>query len=212
MKLTQTTKKWSNWWERHQIDWRKEYVSSWAHPHRTLISRVLASFPWLSLLEIGVGGGANLVNIVKTLKVQRQLGGIDINPDAIKTTSEVLKDAFLRVGSIEDLPVSDNMTDVLLTDMTLIYISPSEIDQAISELKRVSRRHIVLCELHSASFWRRLSIRLTEGLYLHDYKKLLEKHGFYDVEFIKVKKEHWPESDLQQDYAFIIKATVPRRK
>lgn len=211
MKLFQTTKKWYEWWSHRNIDWRKAYLSTWKHPHRQLITHVLGSFQWFSLMEIGCGAGANLVNIVQGTK-GKQLGGVDVNPEAIKVCSEVLQGAFLRVGNILDIPMSDNSADVLLTDMTLIYISPKKIGKALAELKRVARRHILLCELHTTSFWSTIKIRLFEGYYMRDYKRLLEKHGFYDIELIKIRPEHWPESTLQQSFAFIIKAVVPKRK
>ena len=39
-------------------------------------------------------------------------------------------------------------------------------------------------------------------------KKLLEKHGFFDISLFKIPKEAWPESDLQQKYGHIIIARV----
>ena len=163
------------------------------------------------MIELGCGPGPNLVRIFKNFP-GRQLGGVDVNPEAIELAKKTFKGGLFKVGSIEDVMMSDKSTDVVLTDMCLIYFSPSKVGKVLEEIKRVARRHIVLCELHTTSFWRRMKIRLFEGYYMHNYKKLLESHGFYDINLIKVKKEHWPESTLQQNYSYIITALVPKRK
>ena len=77
MKL-QTTDKWKKWWTHRNIDWKKHYLASFNHPHRKVISAALRLFPWLSLFEIGVGGGANLVRIIKDFP-GRLMGGADVN-------------------------------------------------------------------------------------------------------------------------------------
>lgn len=210
MRLLNSTKKWSKWWRLREIDWNQAYLQTWNHPHRYLISSVLKTFNWISLIEIGCGAGANLVNIVKNFP-NKQLGGIDVNKDAITLAKETLKGALLKVGSGDDIMMSDKATDVVLTDMLLIYVSPSRIDSYIKEIKRLCRSHIVLCEFHEPSFYGRIKLRAKEGYFAHDYRKLLEKHGFYDIEIMKLPKEAWPESDLQQKQAFIIKAKAPKR-
>src|SRR3990167_8019507 len=87
-----TTRQWERWWKKRKIDWNKEYLATWNHPHRNVISSTLKQLPWAALLEVGCGAGANLLNIIKRInepllaegKQGKMLGGIDINPDAIK--------------------------------------------------------------------------------------------------------------------------------
>ena len=207
-----TTKQWSHWWQVRQIDWKKEYQTTWNHPHRTMITRSLANINFLSLLEVGCGAGANLINIVKHLP-GKQLGGIDINPEAIKEAQEMLNGAFLKVSSVEDIMMSDNSTDIVLSDMTLIYFGGKRLDAAIEEIKRVSRHFVFLSEFHSTSWYDRMKLWLTSGLHAHDYQRLLEKHGFYDVSVVKAPAEAWPDGDeTQRSYATFILARVPKRK
>jgi len=68
-------KHFKKYWRERQ-DWTG-YTSPEAinHPHRKVIVEALKTFPWLSLLEVGMGGGANLVNIIRDLP-GRQVGGI----------------------------------------------------------------------------------------------------------------------------------------
>lgn len=212
----QTTNKWKNWWTHRQIDWKKHYLVSFNHPHRKVISAALRLFPWLSLFEIGVGGGANLVRIVKDFP-GRQVGGADINKDAIALCEETFKGGYFKVGSGDDLMISDKSVDVILTDMTLIYISPLKIDKYLSEIKRLARDYVVLCEFHSTSWWNRWALYLNEGYYAHNYRKRLQKLEFNDILEYKLKPEDWPEEDgtaghePQKTFASIIIAKVPKR-
>lgn len=210
MKLFKTTRDWKSFWQNRKIDWKASYFN-WDHPHRYLISAALTNFPWVSLLEMGVGAGANLANILQHFKA-KQLGGIDINPDAIKQAQSFFTGGLFKVGTVEDIMISDDSTDVVLTDMCLIYIGPRKIDNVIKEIKRITREYVVFCEFHHTSFWKRLWLRYTEGYNAYDYKKLLEKHGFYNVDTFKIPNEYWEGGKPQSVYGYIVIARVPQRK
>ena len=171
---------------------------------------MLRNFSWLSLIEVGCGSGANLVNIVKHFP-GRQLGGVDVNPDAIQLAQDTLKNALLKVGSGDDIMLSDNSTDVVLSDMCLIYVGPRKIKKYLEEMKRIARNYIVLCEFHSTSWWNRLALKINLGYNAYNYDKLLEKLGFYDIQMYKLKEEDWPDGNPQKTFAYIIMARVPKR-
>lgn len=202
--MNYTTRQWTRWWKSRPIDWAKDYLSTHNHPHRDFIVAVLLTFHWTSLLEVGCGAGANLVNLVKRIP-GRQLGGIDINPEAIRVAQETLKEAFLKVCPMDDIMMSDNSTDVVLSDMSLIYIDPFKIDKVIKEIKRIARMKVVFCEFHTSSLYERIKVLYNSGYHAYNYKKLLEKHGFYDVMFYKLPKETWP-GGYQEKIGFIITA------
>ena len=204
-----TTKRWTGYWQRRKIDWKNRYLATYSHPHRELISRVLATFTWMSLLEIGCGPGANIYNIISHFK-GKQIGGIDINEDAINLAKQTFNGAFLKVGNTEDIMMSDKSVDVVLSDMCLMYIRHP--DKAIKEIMRVARTHIVFCELHSDSFYGKIKLLFKEGYCAHNYQKLLEKHGFYDIMIMKIPLECWPDGNPQKTYGYIIRAKVPKYK
>jgi ubiquinone/menaquinone biosynthesis C-methylase UbiE len=209
MKIFRSTKNNQAYWKNRKIDWKAHY-GNWNHPHRFVITQILKQLNWLSLIEIGCGAGANLLNILKAIP-GRQLGGIDINQDAIDYCNKVFQGALFKAGSMDDVMMSDKSTDVVLSDMSLIYVDPSKIEKYLGEVKRITRNYVVLCELHSTSWWNRLAVRWNEGYQMYDYEKLLTKMGFYDMLYYKLKKEDWPESSLQQKFGYIIVAKVPRR-
>lgn len=208
-----TTSQWERWWEKRNIDWQKDYLATWNHPHRHLIAGVLKTFSWFSLLEIGCGAGANLYHIVRTAGEHKQVGGVDINPEAIKVASQALNGAYLKVGSVEDMMMSDNSADVILSDMCLIYVGPRKIRKVLREVKRIGRLRVVLSEFHAPRLIDRLLLRYRSGLHAYDYVKLLESEGFHDVTMYKMPKECWPGADdSKQKFRYVIVAKIPKRK
>lgn len=199
-----TTKDHREYWKNRKIDWDQAYLSTWDHPHRQLIIWALKTFNWLSLWEIGCGPGANLMKIAKEIP-NRQLGGSDINEDAIELARKTFVNGHFRVESVEDLLLSDRACDVILSDATLIYIGPDKIKSTINELKRITRERIVFCELHSNNWWKRWVYRYKTGYNVYNYKKLLENAGFYDVQIAKIPKEYWPGTPWET-FGYIIMA------
>jgi len=204
-----TTKNHKDYWQNRKIDWEKDYLSTWNHPHRYLISGLLKQFTWVSLIEVGCGAGANLMNIIKNLS-GKQLGGIDINKDAIAVAEKTFKGGVFKLGSAEDILMSDNSTDVVLTDMCLIYVGPKKIKKHLREIKRITRNRVVLCEFHSKSWWQRLKLKVETGYNMYDYEKLLTKLGFYDISVNQIPNEMWPDAK-NPGIRHIVVARVPKR-
>lgn len=195
------------WWTERKIDWEKHYFDSWTHPHRGLITNILKQIPFISLWEVGVGGGANLMRALNDLKGRQiQLNGSDVNPDAIEFCKQKFDGSQFHVSSGDNLMMSDKSVDVLLSDMTLIYVS--NLDDYLKEFKRVTRNYIILCEFHSKSWWKRLRARWN-GYHVYDYSKELEKHGFYNVSIAHIPEEYWPGTDKNTEFRSLIIARVP---
>lgn len=208
MKLFNSTKRWVTWWSKRKIDWKKEYMNP-HHPHRMLITETLKHLPWMSLIEVGCGAGANLVSIVSQIP-DRQVGGVDINPDAIEYAKTQLTNAIFKVNAADNIILSDKMVDIILSDMLMIYITPSKVQKHLNEFKRLSRSYVILCELHSTSWFERFVIKWKEGYNVYDWKKLLEKNDYFDIQLYKIPPDFWPESDLQQKYGYIVVARTPK--
>lgn len=208
MNILKTTEQHKNYWKRRKIDWDKAYFQTWTHPHRQILCAILKNLDWQCLMEIGCGSGPNLVQIVKQIP-GKQLGGIDINADAIDLAKKMFKGGVFFVNSADDIMMSDKSSDVILSDMCLIYVSPFKIDKYIKEIKRVTRKYVVFCEFHHDSFLKRLWLKWTSGYNAYDWDKLFKKHNFYDVIKYKLKPEDWPGGNPQKDYGYIFVARVP---
>jgi len=192
-----------------KIDWKTSYLDTWTHPHRKVIIAALRSFGWVSLLEVGCGGGANLAAILKAF-TGKQVGGIDVNEDAIELARKTFNGGVFKVNSADDIMMSDGSVDVVLSDMTMIYVGPTKIMEYLEEMKRVTRGYIVLCEFHSRSWWNRLALKINTGYNAHNYRKLLTKLGFYDIMEYKLREEDWPGGNPQKTFAYIIIAKVSK--
>lgn len=197
-----TTKQNTNYWKNRKIDWTQAYLSTWDHPHRRLLIDILKRLEWFSLWEVGVGGGPNLIKIVKEMP-GRQLGGSDVNEDAVALASQTFAGGRFKVAPAHDILLSDNAVDLVLSDATLLYYSPLDVGKAIKEMVRIGRNYIVLCELYEPNLWKRIKYVFKKGYYLHDYKKLLEKENCYDIRILKIPKKFWPGTPWEE-YGYII--------
>lgn len=204
-----TTGQHRRWWAKRKIDWKTSYLDTWDHPHRYYITAVLKRLSWRSLIEIGCGPGANLVNIVRNIP-EVQVGGVDVNPEAIELAKKTFTGGLFKVNSADDIMLSDKATDVTLSDMTLIYVDPFNIGRYVKEMKRITRKYVVLCEFNSKSRWQRLKIKITTGYNAYDWKKVLEKHGFYDIVVSPLPQQAWPDVK-NPNLRTIITAKVPRK-
>lgn len=194
------TKKNMDFWRERKIDWEQSYFNV-DHPHRELILEALGTFRFGSVLEIGCGAGANLYRIQQKWP-HVQLGGVDINPDAIATARRLVPSIhYLEAGPAHTIFFGDKSTDIVLSDACLIYYGPFMVRNILRRVREIARLGVVFCELHSESMWE----RLTSRYHLHNYPKLLEKLGYYDVTLRKV--DNWPGLPWRK-FGYIIRARV----
>jgi len=216
------TKHHAKYWAERKINWEQDYLKGVIdHPHRQLIIDALAKLQWRSVLEVGMGAGANLVRI-KQQWPNAEVGGIDINEDAVLTAQRVdmLHGAkFFRTDDVQDIFLSDGALDLILSDACLIYVSKqpqiigwkwwkfipypimdwSPIKSTLTEMKRVGRTTLLLCELHSEK-------KVWFSKYnIHNYRKLLEELDCFNIKIEKIPKEAWPGTPWEK-YGHIISA------
>lgn len=204
-----STRQHIRFWKTRQIDWNKDYLQTWNHPHRQLIVWALQTIPWVSLWEAGCGPGPNLVRITKSFQ-GKQLGGSDVNAEAIELARSTFVGGKFHVESVENMLLSDGAVDVMLSDAALIYIGPTRIKKALHEMVRIARNNIVLCEFHGTSWWQRFLFRLQTGYNAYDYVQLLEAEGCYDIQIVKITKEFWDGTPWTK-WGHIIMAKIPKK-
>ena len=203
--IAKSTNYFRKYWKNRKIDWHEGYFTP-EHPHRQLIIDALKQFKFRSVLEVGCGAGANLYKIKQNFP-NVDVGGLDWNAAAIEEAKVMLpRVAVLQVGEANDIFLSDRGADILLSDHCLIYLDSANVNKAIKEFKRIARNGIVLCEFHSANFFKRLLIKLTSGYNTYDYQKLLKKYGFYDIEITPLSVKDWPDTEKENGLRCIITA------
>jgi ubiquinone/menaquinone biosynthesis C-methylase UbiE len=203
--ISETHRQPADSWQRTQIDCKAAaYLDSWDLPHREEIVSALRTTPFDSLLELGCGAGPNLFRIGRAFP-DVALSGLDSNPGSIATARSFLPyETKLQVGALEAARFPDSSVDVVLTDRALIYVS--EIDPVLQAIRRVARKYVVFCELHTERPLQSLGLKLVTGCRAHDYRTLLPRHGFTDVRISKIPANIWPCGGLQKLFGYTITA------
>ena len=95
-----------------------------------------------NVCEVGTNIGNNLLGFPKKFDVT----GIDLNEHAISIAKEQHPEFKFDLGSILELPYEESTFDLVFTRGVLIHIDPKNIDRAISEIYRISKKWIVCLE------------------------------------------------------------------
>ena len=95
-----------------------------------------------SVLDAGCGEG-HVVGFLARQNPSWRLTGMDLDKEAIAYAQATFGDqATFRTGSLYKLPFSDNSFDTVVCSEVLEHLEDT--DRAISELKRVTRRHVLI--------------------------------------------------------------------
>jgi len=171
------------------------------HPHRLWLFEQINSFcPFSSILEIGCGYGPNVEILAKRFPAIEVIG-IDINPIAVREGNARLSQlgverGHIILGKADDLSqFSDRSIDLVFTDATLLYIGPDKIRQVITEMRRVSRKTLLLVEFHYSGHSRNsigLGFHTRDG-WVRDYRKILNHFFSNDsITLTKIPSDVWP--------------------
>ena len=183
-------------WTYGEKDWLQGYIFSVEHPHRQLILKALEDFEWSYLLEIGCNVGPNLA-LIRSRWENRALFGIDASPLAVNRSKEVLgANIEVHEGNYNQLPYPSCHFDVVLADATLLYVSPEEVDQVLSEVNRVVNKRVILVERYADS----LKGEVVGHVWGRDYRTLFEKMGYKTLVDKQLTEADWPTSISWQKF------------
>ena len=135
-----------------QLDaWRGEFGNAYTERNvvdpkarRLAFETMLGGMDVSSVLEVGCNRGHNLAALRTLLGGRARLLGLEPNK-AARTVASGLGFA-VRDGEISALPYGAGAFDLVFTAGVLIHISPDELDRALSEVHRTSRRYILSIE------------------------------------------------------------------
>ncbi|MEC7737918.1 MAG: tetratricopeptide repeat protein [Cyanobacteriota bacterium] len=166
------------------------HLSYWEqNPLRSKLASVICALDGVgSVLDCGCNVGANLFAI-NAINSQIKLKGVDMNANPI----EFGKRQFMELGILVDMSVmrlqdlagiETDSVDVAYTSAVLQHIQPEYIPDILSNMIRISRRHVVFWELHGFSpadaFLHKFFIDASpslDGRWLHDYWNILDRLG-----------------------------------
>ena len=153
-----------------------------------LIEAICGEFPFENILEVGCAYGNN-IGLLSEHFPDVHIHGIDIDRDCVsgaqhRFPAERFPNVTIEYAAAEDLSkFSNNSFDVSFTAAVLLYIGAEEIEQALSELIRISRRRLLLVELHSTTLstndqGRGIFIQrpmTVSGYWMRDYQALFKR-------------------------------------
>jgi len=129
-----------DYWNKYTDDNESKYNEEFSKFIRDLATSLRAN----NVLEVGCNSGNDLRSFPKDFDVH----GVDLNDHALDIAKKKLPSFKFQNGSIIDLPYEESSIDFVFTHYVLNYISENEIDKAINELYRVSKKYILNCELY----------------------------------------------------------------
>ena len=146
-----------------------------------------------NVLDIGCGGGANLVQMLQYCP-QGEVYGIDISQVSVDFARKRNKDllsirCFIEQGTVNELPYTSNKFDVITAFETVYFWN--DLHQAFTEVARVLKENgyfLICCEMnnpHEKTWSNRI-----EGMKIYsgeDLKLILSESGFVPIELYRKK-------------------------
>ena len=181
------------------MNWRSGYldVDTDVHPHRKILIKKLTNQSiYESILEIGCANGINL-RMINEKNPNTTLEGIDINKKALSEgvcslENKSIVNINLKYKSAKNLKSYKlNQFDCVFCDAVLMYIDPSNIENVLQEMIRISKKSVFLCEQHtnSDSFY--------NDKWIHNYNQILKKIP----EIESIKYDAIPSNTWQGDWS-----------
>lgn len=129
----------TNYWNKYTNDNKSKHNEEFAKFIRDLATSLRAD----NVLEVG----CNIGNDLKIFPENFEVHGLDLNEHALDIARERFPSFKFKNGSISEIPYEDSSIDFVFTHNVLNYIHETEMDNAVNELFRVSRKYILNCEL-----------------------------------------------------------------
>jgi len=138
----------------------------------------------IKILEIGSNVGTQLQGLQKIGFTN--LYGIELQQYAVELSKQYTKNVNLIQGSVLDIPFKDNFFDLVFTSGVLIHISPDDIEVAMKEIYRCTKKYIWGFEYY-ADTYTEISYRGENNLlWKADFAKIFVEK-LPDLKLIKVK-------------------------
>lgn len=187
------------YWSKRTIG--KGYWESIGFPSRSyLVDRISSYEPINNILEVGCASGPNLYLLAKKYP-NAKIVGVDINAEAIEYGNTCFKkngipNVQLICRKADELDVfSERSFDIVFTNALLFAIGPDKIHQVVKGLLNITRRELILMELH---LFRNRKDPKGNGFYyggnwLRDYESLfLQYVDKSQIRINKIPVNVWP--------------------
>ena len=157
----------------------------------------------MRILEVGANYGTQLVFLQRM--GFKHLYGIELQSYAVEKSKSMTNNINLIQGNIFDIPFKDRYFDLVFTSGVLIHIHPEDINGAMDEIHRCTRRFIWGYEYFSKSYQDILYRENKELLWKCNFSELYLKR-FSDLKLVKEKRYPYLDGD-GIDTMFLLKVT-----
>ncbi|KAF5425199.1 Ubiquinone/menaquinone biosynthesis C-methylase UbiE [Candidatus Methanomarinus sp.] len=155
------------------------------------------------ILEVGCNVGNQLLLLQDAEYVD--LWGIELQDYAVKIARKRTSDINIIKGSAFDIPYKDNFFDLVFTSGVLIHISPNNIEKALDEIYRCTKRYILGFEYYYPDGYQMVNYRRGDDLlWKTDFANLFLDR-FPDLKLIKDEKYPYLKDKKLVDQVFLLK-------
>lgn len=113
---------------------------------------LLSNFIFNASLVLGakkiLEAGCNIGNNLKSFPSDYEVFGVDMNEMALKIAKSKFPNFNFKQGSLTKIPFEDNFFDLVFTRGVLIHIHPNDVNDAMKELLRVSKKWVFNLEYY----------------------------------------------------------------
>lgn len=153
-----------------------------------------------NILEVGCNVGNQLRNLQNL--GYTNLYGIELQSYAVEKAKKLANGINIIQGHAFDLPFRDQYFDLVYTSGVLIHISPNDIQTAMKEIYRVSKRYIWGLEYFSENYEEKEYRGNSDAMWKTNFCELYLKY-FPDLKVVKESKFKYLENE-QVDQMFLL--------
>ena len=124
----------------------------------------------------------------------QSLYGIELQNYAVEISKSRTQNINIIQGSAFDIPFKDNFFDLVFTSGVLIHINPVDLEIALKEIYRCSRKYLWGLEYYSQNC-EEINYRSNNDLLWKNNFSKIFRDQFPDLEVIKDKKYKYLEND-----------------
>lgn len=171
------------------------------------IDKFLSGLKLNNILEVGCNVRNQLLLLQKGFfKNCKNLCGIELNRYAVEKSKERIKGKGIEMiqGSAFNIPFKDAYFDLVFTSGVLIHISPKDINEALDEIHRCSRKYIWGLEYFSEEYAKVDYRGHNDLLWKTNFVKLYFDR-FQDLKLVKEKKYPYLRDKKLVDQVFLLK-------